>query len=295
MPYTYLITHLHSGLKYYGVRYAKDSSPDDLWDTYFTSSKRIRMLIEADGVDAFVVDIRKTFETSEAAISWETRVLHRLHIPHNPNYLNQGKNHPQSQTEKEESFFNKYGVRFPFHVEEIKQKARETLERHYGADAHNPDGAIAQKARDTLMKRYGVEHTWLIPGVVDKSVQSRLDRFGVEYSMQSPELLEKSRNTQQEKFGGWRVRSTDVVQSVKNTNMEKYGVDNPFKIKGFAKEAAQRKYGVDNWSQTQAGKDAIKAGWAAREPMVCPHCNKASVAYSNMKRWHFDNCKLKSR
>lgn len=89
-PYTYLIKHTPTGKVYYGVRTANKVEPhNDLWKHYFTSSPGVQKLIEETGVDSFVVEIRKTFETKEAAVAWETRVLHHCKVLHNDQWLNQ--------------------------------------------------------------------------------------------------------------------------------------------------------------------------------------------------------------
>ena len=53
-PYTYIITHLPTGKRYYGSRYSQYCRPDDLWFKYFTSSRAVHELIEQDGRDAFL-------------------------------------------------------------------------------------------------------------------------------------------------------------------------------------------------------------------------------------------------
>ena len=95
-PYTYLIKHNPSGKFYYGVRFAQGCDPKDLFKTYFTSSKVIHSLIKSDGVESFNVEIRKTFETPKDAQSWEIRVLKKLKIPENVNFLNKGVCSPPS-------------------------------------------------------------------------------------------------------------------------------------------------------------------------------------------------------
>ncbi len=87
-PFTYLITFLPTGQRYYGVRTKKNCSPDELWTVYFTSSKIIKQLIAEHGVESFSFEIRKTFSTKEQAILWEHRVLRRLNAAHHLNYLN---------------------------------------------------------------------------------------------------------------------------------------------------------------------------------------------------------------
>lgn len=78
IPYTYRITHLPSKKWYYGVRYAIGCSPDDLFVTYFTSSKIIKGLIKEDGVKSFSVEIRKTFNDVNSARMWENKVLRKI-------------------------------------------------------------------------------------------------------------------------------------------------------------------------------------------------------------------------
>lgn len=90
-PYTYRIQCIPTGEYYYGVRYANGCHPNDLWVKYFTSSKDIHYLIKQHGKDAFICEIRKTFESIEAAIKWETRV--NRHTINFVNYLNQNNGH----------------------------------------------------------------------------------------------------------------------------------------------------------------------------------------------------------
>lgn len=87
-PFTYLITFLPTGQRYYGVRTKRKCHPTELWHLYFTSSKTVRQLIAEHGKDAFTFEIRKTFDNAESAILWEHRVLARLDAARNPLYLN---------------------------------------------------------------------------------------------------------------------------------------------------------------------------------------------------------------
>lgn len=87
-PFTYYIFHKPTGLKYYGVRFGKDCHPDSLWKTYFTSSRLVKSLIKDHGIDSFVVEVRKTFTTVEAAQYWEAKVIRRLRAPQRNDWLN---------------------------------------------------------------------------------------------------------------------------------------------------------------------------------------------------------------
>lgn len=86
--FTYHLYHPQTQKHYYGARWKPGCSPTDLWNIYFTSSKKVHQLIEQYGKDSFVVEIRKTFATKEQCISWEQRVLKRLKVKKNDNWLN---------------------------------------------------------------------------------------------------------------------------------------------------------------------------------------------------------------
>ena len=90
-PYTYRIYWSNTGMNYYGVRYAKDCHPADLFVTYFTSSVCVADHIKKYGLPD-IIEIRKTF-TSESRVDnarkWESRVLSRLKVHLRTDYLNQ--------------------------------------------------------------------------------------------------------------------------------------------------------------------------------------------------------------
>jgi len=89
-PYTYLIKHKPTGLVYYGFRSANKVDPEqDLWNKYFTSSPKVKLLLEETGADSFDVEIRKTFDTQEQAVEWETKVLRRCKVLEDNRWINQ--------------------------------------------------------------------------------------------------------------------------------------------------------------------------------------------------------------
>jgi len=94
-PFTYVITHLPSGKRYYGARYKKGCVPDDLWKSYFTSSDTIQDLIKQDGTTSFSFEIRQIFNSIAHCLAWECKVLHKINAKDSPDWLNKhngGKN-----------------------------------------------------------------------------------------------------------------------------------------------------------------------------------------------------------
>lgn len=80
-PYTYLLK-CPNGLFYYGVKYANNkrdvANPETFWKDYFTSSSSVEKLLETHSPGEFSYSIRKTFDTAEEAIKWESKVNRRL-------------------------------------------------------------------------------------------------------------------------------------------------------------------------------------------------------------------------
>ncbi len=92
IPYTYILIHNPTGLKYYGSSYAnseqKVANPSQFWKNYFTSSKEVKTLIKEYGKDSFEFEIRKTFKDRKSCIKWEVLVIDRLDIVKREDFLN---------------------------------------------------------------------------------------------------------------------------------------------------------------------------------------------------------------
>ena len=95
IPYTYLIGWSSLNTWYYGVRFAKSSNclyssgchPDELWKTYFTSSKAVEEFRSENG-DPDIIQVRKTFNSSAAAKRFETGVLRKTSAKKDARFLN---------------------------------------------------------------------------------------------------------------------------------------------------------------------------------------------------------------
>ena len=77
--YTYLIGWSKHQKFYYGVRFAKNCHPSDLWVTYFTSSKHVKEFSYLNGPPD-IIQIRKIFKDANKAREYEHKVLRRLKV-----------------------------------------------------------------------------------------------------------------------------------------------------------------------------------------------------------------------
>ena len=103
-PFTYLLKFKPTGQYYYGSRYCKGCHPEQLWKTYFTSSKIVCQLLKEHGAEAFEVKITKVFDNKESARKWEHRFLHKVKASKNAQWLNQHNGAGD--------FINKGGLKF---------------------------------------------------------------------------------------------------------------------------------------------------------------------------------------
>jgi hypothetical protein len=86
-PYTYLIRWSTHNKWYYGVRFGKGCNPADLWTTYFTSSKRVKLFRELNG-EPDIIQVRKIFKTPKEALLWEEKVLKRCKVVYDNKWHN---------------------------------------------------------------------------------------------------------------------------------------------------------------------------------------------------------------
>lgn len=90
IPYTYFVLHLPTGLKYYGSKYGKGANPETFWKSggYYTSSEKIKKLLQEYGEETFKSEVRKVFETPEEALKYEYKFLNKVKALHKSDWLN---------------------------------------------------------------------------------------------------------------------------------------------------------------------------------------------------------------
>jgi hypothetical protein len=146
LPYTYLIGWTNHNKWYYGVRYAQDCNPNDLWNTYFTSSKHVKEFRKQFG-EPDIIEVRNIFTSKDSAILWEERVLQKMNVRNNDAWLNKndcsappimkGSEHPlynvghTDQTKQKISMKNKGRLKGRPQSEEHKRKISEARKKNW--------------------------------------------------------------------------------------------------------------------------------------------------------------------
>lgn len=124
-PYTYLIGWKSLNLYYYGSRYSSKCDPKDLWVSYFTSSKAVKVVREQYG-EPDIVTVRKVFSCKEKALEYEHKVLRRLDVKSRPDFLN--KTNGRDWKQSSEGFYWIRNHKDPNLATEVKyMKKEETI------------------------------------------------------------------------------------------------------------------------------------------------------------------------
>jgi hypothetical protein len=158
IPYCYLIGWSKEGKYYYGVKYGRDATPATFWKKYFTSSKYVKQMREKFG-EPTIIEVRRTFKTSEEAIKWEEKVIRRMNIVKSECWLNRNNtstgtkgivNVPKTQAQREHQRFQILGKK---HSLETKDKISKSLKKYKRTKEHQEkiNKAIQGKKVPTLM------------------------------------------------------------------------------------------------------------------------------------------------
>lgn len=237
IPYTYFIGWSELNAWYYGVRYAKNCNPTDLFNPYKTSSKIVKAFILAHGLPD-VIEVRKTFNSVVLAKNHEDTVLRRLKVGLRKDFLNI----------RADSFKN----------------LDITKVRHFsGSD--NPIHRL-------LSTKEG------------RKLHSNATSIGTKLGHQEW----KERNPEQ--YQNWLNNSNFIINNPginpTNETRKKMSISQLKRFANLENRAFGRKHSECTLTKMRKPK-------GPQNLVECPHCKK-SGGQGNFKRYHFDNCKVKT-
>lgn len=139
------------------------------------------------------------------------------------------------------------------------EKCQKVVITSLGRSIYNHFLCRTCKTKQTNLERYGTENINALQSKKDKTKQTNLERYGVENPFQTTEAKQRSKEwvsskTFSEKLKeSWKEKTEKDVQAryekSKQTNLKKYGLENPFQDVNNIKNAVKEKYGVENVSQ----------------------------------------------
>lgn len=88
-----------------------------------------------------------------------------------------------------------------------------------------------------------------------------------------------------------KKRSQESIEKSRKASLgRKHSEETKLKLSQANEGENNSMFGVKH---TEESKIKIKNSWNNRCIIICPHCSRQSKNASQMKRWHFDNCKFK--
>jgi hypothetical protein len=165
-----------------------------------------------------------------------------------PNFNNRKK--------AKETCIGRFGVEHQFQVKEVIEKSKQTKLQRYGNSSYNN----IEKTKDTNRERYGVHCTLLIDSIKEKIKKTKLTlygdenynnrvlyrqtcniRFGGDTPFCDPSIRKKANDTLFKNYNvSVPLRSPIILERYKETNREKYGVDNYQKLEEVKKNNSKR-------------------------------------------------------
>lgn len=145
--------------------------------------------------------------------------------------------------------------------QEIQEKIKQTTKEHYGVEYNLQRKEIIEKAqspeakakklksyKQTCIERYGVDNTQKVPEIRKKVIKTNkelyggcgyqssktketmLDKYGAENIFMTEYGKQKVKETNLDVYGGMGYQSSKILEKIKQTSIERYGVDNIGKL-----------------------------------------------------------------
>lgn len=327
IPFTYLIGWSSLNIYYYGRKTAKNCRPDDLWKTYFTSSKEVKKFRKEHG-EPDIIQIRKTFPNNpDACKLWESKVLERIDAQNNPKFLNKRNGDYKWDTTGMVLLNDIDGNKFYVSVDDprfISGELRHSSKgkvivrgkngRCFWVDVDDPryiSGELLhaskgiKQSKETIENR--VKHVRGIPKTPEHNKKNSEANKGMCCAkiLSSGEVIKTSKLDIRWKSGeivgvnknhaNGRILSTGeiVYVSVDDPRWKSGDIVGIFKKMTYAKLVSSGEI-IKVSPQDIRWKIGELVGVGREEvpiKLTCPHCNKM-FDHGNYKQHHGDNCKL---
>ena len=240
IPYFYIIQEISTGMYYAGAKWAQGCRPDELMveGGYFTSSPTIKLLIDKNGLNSFVIRRIWQFETPKEAYDYETKFLKRINARKNPLFYNRHNNDGLISPEMMEiTMLEKYGVTNAAYSPIIRKRIIDTNIERYGVDNPAKNFNIQQKTRTTNLKRYGFDNPLKNPETHKRAKITKQEK----YSDPNYNNRANAELTCYKKYGVYHNSQIEEVKSSKSLMMKeksknKNNRDNVKLLRGMANE-----------------------------------------------------------
>ena len=163
-------------------------------------------------------------------------------------------------------------------IKNNKEKIRKTCLEKYGVDSFFKSKNFKEKSTETCLSKYGCEFTSQTSKMKEKSIETCLSKYGYKYANQSDSVKEKIRNTFNENKN---KKLKEIKEKIKNTNMEKYGVEHHMKLNEY--HSIYSKIGHDRLWKT------IKS-WSKYLIPLFEKCDLDKIRSNKVYKWKCVKC-----
>lgn len=218
LPQTIEVTWNNANIAHYqskGYTYTRNKERFivNVLDLPITSSKKVRCTCDYCG---------SNFETLYRLVSPYRKIKYRSELK---NVC--GVNSPCFTEKVKEICLEKYGVRSPLCLDEIKEKSKQTCIIKYGSENVSSLTESKEKTKQTCLKKYGVSSPMQNKLIKEKSKRTILENYGVTNVFQSDKIKEQITQTNLKNIGvEYPMQSKSIREKSKQTLIKRYGVDN---------------------------------------------------------------------
>lgn len=251
---------------YYGVRYAKNCKPSDLFTIYYTSSKHVKSFIESNGLPD-IIEIRKIFNNIESARNWEHKVLKRMNAVCSHNWLNRF----DGKAILPEDAIKGAKAKKPFKINDARYKLISERMKKSDLPYKNLPKMNSPEAKE---KRKNTVYNNL-------SNITLQERKLLTTQMSTKECRDKAKKTRERNFSSLSLEEQEAKRKYYSKSI----------ILGHKKSSYIHANDIDRNNKISNYKKTHNPNFT--NLVTCEYCNKTGQ-YAAMKRWHFSNCKFYS-
>ena len=154
--------------------------------------------------------------------------------------------HQLTLCKKEKTCLDRFGVRYTWQSEIIKEKNRQLHQQNYGVDVPSKSPIIVARSEKRCIELYGVKNGGGSKEVQEKIQKTNLKKRGVKYVLQDPIVQAKIKLKMLSKYGVISYTKTAEYKSqYRQKSLEKYGVEYPSQCQEIRRKQ-QSRYLYDN-------------------------------------------------
>ena len=206
---------------------------------------------------------------------------------------NHGDPNYNNRIQYKQTCINKYGVENPYQNEEIKDKIKKTKLNKYGDEYYNNK----EKVHHTNLENLGVEMPFQSKKILNKCIQTLKNNYGenINNPMDLDIIKNKIKNTCLQKYGvDWYTKTKEYVEKTKQTLLKHYGVDAYAKTKEWKEHIQSIEYQIQRKQKEYNTKKKNKSFNTSKPEKLCykllkEKYNDTIYQFRDLKRYPF-NC-----